>query len=397
MKKKLLLLCCTAALVLSACGGASSNGSTASNNTEQTVATEENSEEENDQEANSNSKKTEADQTETSDNSEDKWILQQEVDEFGDVKKDGSLIALYEINGTFSNTATNGSELGGSVGFDASRQAFYFSLHEYNNYTNATYISSDSIILKYKAGDDDTIKSHFLGGKAPNTAPILNDLIQQELNEIHEVLSVDSGFYDLAKNLWDGKEVRCIIEIGNSSYNFNIEPSNFQDVCKSQGLSFEDLPKEEAIPLALQVYLEGEEYKSELGNPMVTAYKLLLNNLGTDDLVPESEYKDLMVGHWAYYKLLSTGLAYCIENYDDGTWTDGGMIYPDSHDHEDDDEPKEWSVEDGLIHQLYGKYKMFYTGCEGYYVLYDTTGTTTGFLLVKLDDNCKPMYQPVYK
>ena len=404
MKKKLLLACCTVALVLSACGGTSNNGSTTSNNTEQTVNTGENSEQESNQEASSNSEEAETDQTEASENSEEEWNLQQEVDEFGDVKKDGSTLAIYEIDGTFSNTATNGSELGGTVVFDAANKAFFFNLHEYKDDTNATYISSDSIVLKYKAGDDDTIHTHYLGGKAPNSAVVLNDSTERELNKMHEVISTSSGFLALGTELWYGNEVRCIIEIGNSSYNFNIEPSNFQAVSKSVGLSFENLPKEEAIPLALQSYINFEEYEAVVGNPNAIAATLLLSNLSEDDKVSEDEYNNLMVGHWGYYDLFCTGRAACVENYDDGSWTDGGWIYPDKHDHEEDEKPKAWSVEDGLIKQLRHTYKLFDTGCEGYYVLYCVDEGKSAvqrqistFIMVKLDDNCKPLNPPVYK
>lgn len=397
MKKKLLLACCTVALVLSACGGSSNNSSTTSNNAENQAASEQNnSESENSTDEVNNADNTEVDQEAAQEAASGAWTLQQVTDEFGDVKKDGGTNAVYAITGDFSNTATNGSELGGYVVFEPLSQSFFFILNEYNN-AKATYLSSDTIVLKYKAGSDDTIHSHYLTGQAPNDALVLNDTTEQLQNNHHDYKSVDSGFTEVATNLWYGNEVRCIIEIANSKYNFSIEPSNFKDICTELGVSFEELPKEEAIRHSFEIYMQDTEYAFVIGNPIIYAVRHITPYATEENQIPESELHDFMVGRWAEYDLLSRGYAYCYEYKEDGSRIRYGEIKfsEDTHAHEEDAE-KEWAIEDGEIN-IYDthRYVIHDLGVEGYYYMRctsDKNSSSWSRILIKLNDDCKPMY-----
>ena len=100
------------------------------------------------------------------------WYLSHTVDEFGD--ESGNPVIQSEITGTFSNTATAESELkvmayivsddtGTIVG--EGKYVLAFRLFEYGDHV-ATYLSSDSKILKTKIGD--TVTEYDLSGSAPN-------------------------------------------------------------------------------------------------------------------------------------------------------------------------------------------------------------------------------------
>ena len=159
MKKIILMLCCIMALILSSCGGSSNNGSTTSNNAEQSAVSGDNTEEENNTDTANNSENTDVNQESTVNNTKEesdvetgKWIIQQETDEFGDEIKDGASLIINQFEGTFSNTATNDSELDVIITCDLNNKTLYFDLKEYKD-TNATYLSTDMIKLKYKGED----------------------------------------------------------------------------------------------------------------------------------------------------------------------------------------------------------------------------------------------------
>ena len=156
--------------------------------------------------------------------SNDIWSIKQTVDEFGDVTKDSVSVISGSVNGKFSNTATPESDLTVAVHF--ARKAQYnhyivgFDLKEYNS-TNATFLSSDQKLFKIKLNEE--IITMNLSGDAPNGTLYLG--------------TEDYGWSgDLVFNeLLNGNDVRCIITIGSSEYNFMLESSNFASLCEENG------------------------------------------------------------------------------------------------------------------------------------------------------------------
>ena len=144
------------------------------------------------------------------------WAIAKNVDEFGDVDEDSDNITLVSVvSGDFSNTATSSGDLSVEV-YDMIRgnHLFYFTLNEYNK-TPATYSSSSELTLKTKVGD--TITSYKLEGVAPNGFLFLG--------------RTNTDGNDIFNTLFDGNDIRCIIYIDNSKYNFTISSSGFREVC----------------------------------------------------------------------------------------------------------------------------------------------------------------------
>ncbi len=189
--------------------------------------------------------------TAAAEKTEGEWILEQTVDDFGDVTEDSETIVKTTVEGTFSNTATSNSPLTVVVNYVPSVKEFDFRLLEYND-TLATYFNNSNIVLKMKAND--TITEFALYGAEPNGDLAISDLAyytanvstaakQAEtmdpiqglnyLNSYYYDTSVDyedSGSQHLYQYLNDEKtDVRCIIEIDNSKYNFTIPYEGFEE------------------------------------------------------------------------------------------------------------------------------------------------------------------------
>lgn len=231
MKKKLLLVCCTAALVFSACGGGSSSNTTETSSTE---AVEEKKEEETVEEAtevqaNEETVSEEANATEAEQNVTEQstsigtWSSNQTVDEFGDVVKDSKSVVQATFNGTFSNSATSGSDLAVTVFFTKNNGNSFgyigaIRLREYGN-SPASYTSSEAENLKIKIKVGETVYEYHLVSQEPN-----GDLW---LGTEGQNTDADRIMAELAR----GQDIKCVINIGNAKYNFTIESANFKEVC----------------------------------------------------------------------------------------------------------------------------------------------------------------------
>ena len=148
------------------------------------------------------------------------WEVPTLLDEFGDETNMSSPVIAQAINGDFSNTATTSSELSGVVNILLSRNQFIpvFSLMEYDD-VKATYTTSDlnnGIVLKTKVND--SVQQYSLTGTVPNGALILSDQIKPY-----------TFFYELLKYQED---MKCVIEIGSSKYNFTIKYGNLAQKCE---------------------------------------------------------------------------------------------------------------------------------------------------------------------
>ena len=179
------------------------------------------------------------------------WSIVQTVDEFGDVTEDSVGLIAGTFTGNFSNTATPGSDL--TVVVTIGKKAKFnhyvigFDLKEYNN-TNATYFSSDSKTFKMKIGEE-VITMNLLGSE-PNGTLYLG--------------AEDYGWSgDLLFNeLLNGNDVRCIINIDSSEYNFTITNDNFTTLCNEIGITAgaTELTLKEALNIYLEdtgAYVEG--------------------------------------------------------------------------------------------------------------------------------------------
>ena len=161
---------------------------------------------------------SEPEETEASTTSTNLWSVQKMVDEFGDVIEGSMSVIQTPIYGDFSNTATSSSELTGYVfmymmdGYPT----FSIRLFEYGDH-QATYTSNDTLALKIK--------------------------IRNTISEFHPVLenppNGDLMVYDSTETLYtalyNGTDAHCIVEIGNSKYNFTLYSDNFADICNETG------------------------------------------------------------------------------------------------------------------------------------------------------------------
>lgn len=146
------------------------------------------------------------------------WELDKMVDDFGDEIDKTYLRKIF--TGTFSNTATMNSDLTAivfmtpAVSNEEMISSFAFRLLEYND-TPATYTSGDELVIKVKVGD--TIYTDQLEGSVPNGDLKLNN----GLNHYSEV------YKHIYNTMLKEEDVRCIIEVGSSEYNFTIEGAGF--------------------------------------------------------------------------------------------------------------------------------------------------------------------------
>ena len=181
--------------------------------------------------------------TTNSENNNSTWSIKETVDEFGDITENSVSVISGTFNGTFSNTATADSELTVIVSFSKKSGLNHyivgFDLKEYNN-TNATFVSGDS--KKFKMKKDDKITTMNLNGESPNGTLYLG-------TEDY-TWSGDLVFNELL----NGNDVRCIIEIGSSQYNFTIISDNLRALCDKNSIfaGAAELTVKEAVNILLE-------------------------------------------------------------------------------------------------------------------------------------------------
>ena len=232
------------------------------------------------------------------------WTVQQTVDEFGDVTDDSTTVVSAVVSGDFSNTATSGSDLTVMVymnyGGDGTERYFYsngqiyketvvgnypyfsFRLLEYND-IKATYTSYDDISIKTKIGDT-IYEFNEVTSSAPNGDLTICDTWETTYNA-----------------LYSGEDVRCIVYIGSSKYNFTLPADNFANKVKEAGL------------LTESVYL-AETDDETLYNQAVDLIKNGQYVEATDILYTIKEYKD------SSDLILIAALAEGYYNYNNDLW-----------------------------------------------------------------------------
>ena len=147
------------------------------------------------------------------------WGISNYVDEFGD-PTDKEFMRCASL-GSFSNTATSDSDLTVIVCYDMAEDVFSFRLLEYGD-RHATYFENEDCIIKIK-DPDGTILEGMLFGTAPN-----GDLYLVRSHTDNRWLA--DSLYD---SMCNGEDVRCIIEINSSKYNFTIRGDGFDDCLKA--------------------------------------------------------------------------------------------------------------------------------------------------------------------
>lgn len=94
-------------------------------------------------------KKTLNSESEVDDSDDSEWEIDNYVDDWGDDTEDQYLRTI--VKGTFSNSATTGSDLQADVFFD--KDHFWFRLLEYSGDTTPTIYSTGHILIMLKIGD----------------------------------------------------------------------------------------------------------------------------------------------------------------------------------------------------------------------------------------------------
>lgn len=255
MKKIIILLLVCAMLVFfTSCGGANE------------TATSENASD------NANTEET----TDDANASSSDWFFPTSVDEFGDVVESDTVYIASITTGDFSNTATSDSDLKVETLFNIynGHRVFSFYLYEYNDKL-ATYISNSTISMKAKFASD-AVSEYTVYGSAPN-GPIFLGATGNEGDEV---------FNELA----NGNDVKCVIYIDNSKYNFTLSSKGFREICEEAAQKVTEKNKVEDPTEVLKAFFEREKYGER--------YNYLKDNMESFDIVPTEDLKELIKGSW---------------------------------------------------------------------------------------------------
>jgi len=290
------------------------------------------------------------------------WSVQQTVDEFGDVTADSATVIEAPISGDFSNTATASSEVSGYVRFakrpNSDHYIAQFVLLEYND-TPATYTSGDNLTMKVRIGD--TVTDFTLTGEVPNGSLFLG------------APDFDYAADYLFDELYLGWDLRCIIYIGSSQYNFTIECSNFVELCDAEG--FPMAPAQMTAKEAVDIMVtENAPY-------MGAAVDFFTNNINNLEIVNTDELTTALHGNFFEIQIDDFAPYWTVENYDNNTRTQ--MVY--------------------LEYNAWGRsYEATSTSTKGYeytteanlltIILYD--GSTEPSQVRKLSDDIFVTYEP---
>lgn len=320
------------------------------------------------------------------------WILQDSsVDEFGDKTNDDTLILKsLSSDGDFSNTATASSELNVAI-FDwipnvsgmKSVHLIQLKLLEYND-KPATYYDSSEMTFKMKVNDK--IEQYGITGKAPNGDLYIG---------LH-----DNGGDVIHDYLYYGNDIRCIVTIDSSQYNFTIYSSGFADACDDAQVKLEAIQEKNRIKtggMAIKPFFEEKEGSAKI----FEAYTWMTDNydslqlLTTDEINKEIQGEFLSISMNQSKKDVPVVTSYWnIMNYSNGVRTQEYYFKEgkDTTDPEKTDFKHDYTVADNLIKEKgtsYGKVPYEYQVrkvSDGFYILYwdsSTNYSTPAFILIK--------------
>lgn len=382
----------------------------------------------------------EADTAGLEDDSIGSWENTEVVDEFGDATGESAIRSV--VSGTFSNTATAESDLtvvafitmgvpayssdfisdnatliSNTLTYPTSAYNVQFRLLEYDK-TPATHLKSDNMILKTKVGED--VEEYILIGNEDNSDLLVNPVIMDK-----------TGFERngelLLKDLYEGNDVRCIVEIGSSKYKFTLEAGNFQKIIEENNLEkpldaegqeqrFKDqkaaahLEKAESVIKSKTDFIAAYVNHTDADNNYESGYYYFNGHADEFEDLTEEELSAIFPCRFRYYLvnpvLVGTLGAGELYEYDaeGNTKLLGSYGLDDSYRTREEINPNwpeingSWRIENGeLIRTVTStkaenKYKVKSLDHDGYYLLCGASGNGPAMMIVLYDENNMPLY-----
>lgn len=382
----------------------------------------------------------EADTAGLEDDSIGSWENTEVVDEFGDATDESAIRSV--VSGTFSNTATAESDLtvvafitmgvpayssdfisdnatliSNTLTYPTSAYNVQFRLLEYDK-TPATHLKSDNMILKTKVGED--VEEYILIGNEDNSDLLVNPVIMGK-----------TGFERngelLLKDLYEGNDVRCIVEIGSSKYKFTLEAGNFQKIIDENNLEkpldaegqeqrFKDqkaaahLEKAESVIKSKTDFIAAYVNHTDADNNYESGYYYFNGHADEFEDLTEEELSAIFPCRFRYYLvnpvLVGTLGAGELYEYDaeGNTKLLGSYGLDDSYRTREEINPNwpeingSWRIENGeLIRTVTStkaenKYKVKSLDHDGYYLLCGASGNGPAMMIVLYDENNMPLY-----
>ena len=382
----------------------------------------------------------EADTAGLEDDSIGSWENTEVVDEFGDATGESAIRSV--VSGTFSNTATAESDLtvvafitmgvpayssdfisdnatliSNTLTYPTSAYNVQFRLLEYDK-TPATHLKSDNMILKTKVGED--VEEYILIGNEDNSDLLVNPVIMGK-----------TGFERngelLLKDLYEGNDVRCIVEIGSSKYKFTLEAGNFQKIIDENNLEkpldaegqeqrFKDqkaaahLEKAESVIKSKTDFIAAYVNHTDEDNNYESGYYYFNGHADEFKDLTGEELSAIFPCRFRYYLvnpvLAGTPGAGELYEYDaeGNTKLLGSYGLDDSYRTREEINPNwpeingSWRIENGeLIRTVTStkaenKYKVKSLDHDGYYLLCGASGNGPAMMIVLYDENNMPLY-----
>ena len=382
----------------------------------------------------------EADTSGLEDDSVGSWENTEVVDEFGDATGESAIRSV--VSGTFSNTATAESDLtvmafitmgvpayssdfisdnatliSNTLTYPTSAYNVQFRLLEYDK-TPATHLKSDNMILKTKVGED--VEEYILIGNEDNSDLLVNPVIMGK-----------TGFERngelLLKDLYEGNDVRCIVEIGSSKYKFTLEAENFQKIIDENNLEkpldaegqeqrFKDqkaaahLEKAESVIKSKTDFIAAYVNHTDADNNYESGYYYFNGHADEFKDLTGEELSAIFPCRFRYYLvnpvLAGTPGAGELYEYDaeGNTKLLGSYGLDDSYRTREEINPNwpeingSWRIENGeLIRTVTStkaenKYKVKSLDHDGYYLLCGASGNGPAMMIVLYDENNMPLY-----
>ena len=178
--------------------------------------------------------------------------------------------------------------------------------------------------------------------------------------------------------LYLGYDIRCIITIGSSKYNFEVSSEGFAEMLQE---TYEIHSSKDA----LKVFLDDTYRRAGILYLMYSSY----------DLVPveSEELANIIIGYWKTKELESNSYSYFYEYTADGTIKTVGKFIADELVSEDD---KEWEyyLDDYVVCRSDGAMFQYIKIMDGYYlVIYRATwGVEYSYIYIACQENGMPLY-----
>lgn len=324
------------------------------------------------------------------------WTIKKSVDEFGDETDDDTIILASVASGDFSNTATSSSDLRVAVFIwtpDVTRMTSQYlvqlRLLEYKK-TPATYLESSNMSMDVKVGDN--ITSYGITGDAPK-------------GDLYVGLK-DHGGDDIFNDLYAGKDVRTIVKIDSSQYNFTIKSSGFKAICKDAQKKQEAVNEKNRIKngtMAIKAILnEDNDFEG---------YTWLKDNYSKLKLLSNDEINEQIAGNFMSVSMsqpkkdVQVVITYWyLMDYENGTKYQKYYFEEGANTKQPEklnDKGKSYTIADGLIKEdgsSYDEYQVRKVK-DGYYVLYSDANTnysTPAYILIQYTDDASGV-NPVHE